>query len=111
MYLEIYAPLFPSRFLELLILYDFIRYSGRGIDSKEIKFYLPRMQALQQKRLKINLWIKEDCILFLYHYFYSCEFFYYSRLTIPYLTCNVIIYLIYVKHKLWKVWKIMIVQF
>lgn len=55
MYLEIYAPLFPSRFLELLILYDFIRYSGRGIDSKEIKFYLPRMQALQQKRLKINL--------------------------------------------------------
>lgn len=82
MYLEIYAPLFPSRFLELLILYDFIRYSGRGIDSKEIKFYLPRMQALQQKRLKINLWIKEDCILFLYHYFYSCEFFYYSRLTI-----------------------------
>lgn len=82
MYLEIYAPLFPFRFLELLILYDFIRYSGRGIDSKEIKFYLPRMQALQQKRLKINLWIKEDCILFLYHYFYSCEFFYYSRLTI-----------------------------
>lgn len=38
--LEIYAALFSSRFLELLILHDFIR-CRRRIDSKEIEFYLP----------------------------------------------------------------------